>query len=269
MTLRKSPSFYFIYDGLWFAVSGALACSLWWFEFPGLVPEFQLWHLGLLPAVIYFHVLANVVVHNCCHGNLPKPINRTVAEFLGAIVFVRYASWEVLHQRHHRYSDDPEKDPHPVLPNFWSFLYQIMTLNLERQLQNEFFDNHGDTPANRKHETLRSMLSFSTMFPMFAAWVLLLGPSFALFVFLPASLVGWIVVAHFNWVTHNAHSADQDYHPVNLDTGVYWLGNRIWFGLYMHGNHHKRANVFNPLKMEQVMAKRAAKRQADEARSAV
>ena len=43
---------------------------------------------------------------------------------------------------------------------------------------------------------------------------------------------------------------------------MYWLGNRIWFGLYMHGNHHKRANIFNPLRMERVMAKRRAQAEA-------
>ena len=76
----------------------------------------------------------------------------------------------------------------------------------------------------------------------------------------PAQALGWMHVAHFNWVTHNALSKTGDYKPINIDTGVYWLGNRIWFGLYMHANHHKRANIFNPLKMDEVLARRAAAR---------
>ena len=36
----------------------------------------------------------------------------------------------------------------------------------------------------------------------------------------------------------------------------------------MHANHHKRANIFNPLKMEQVLAKRAKKRAAEDERQA-
>ena len=64
---------------------------------------------------------------------------------------------------------------------------------------------------------------------------------------LPAQVLGWMFVMHFNWVTHNALAKDGNYYPVNLDSGYYWLGNRIFFGIYMHGNHHKRANVFNPL----------------------
>ena len=52
---------------------------------------------------------------------------------------------------------------------------------------------------------------------------------------------------------------------INIDTGVYWLGNRLLFGLYMHGNHHKRANLFNPLKMEQVLAAKKAAKAAEAA----
>lgn len=266
--LRRNPSFYFWYDATWMVAIVAAAAALWWADWPGLITSWEPWHFALIPVAIYVHVLCNVVVHNICHGNLPRPINRIVGEILGVIVFTRYASWEVLHQRHHRYSDDPEKDPHPVHPSFWVFLHRIMTVNLEKQLQNEFFDNHGDSPAHRRHETIRSVLSFSVMIPLAAFWYLLLGPWAALCIYLPASLVGWLVVAHFNWATHNAGDPRHEYHPVNLDHGLYWIGNRIWFGLYMHGNHHKRANVFNPLKMEQVLAKRAAKRAAQERRPA-
>lgn len=62
-------------------------------------------------------------------------------------------------------------------------------------------------------------------------------------------------VSHFNWVTHNASTSD-DFRPVNNDSGIYWLGNRIFFGIYMHGNHHAYASVFNPRK---ISAERAAR----------
>ena len=38
--------------------------------------------------------------------------------------------------------------------------------------------------------------------------------------------------------------------PVNIDTGFYKIGNLLWHGIYMHANHHKRAGLFNPAKME-------------------
>jgi stearoyl-CoA desaturase (delta-9 desaturase) len=260
--LRRTPWFYFWYDGVWMALVCSAVAALWFSGWPGLITDWQPWHFALIPAALYLHILANVCVHNCCHGNFPRAINRVIGEILGVIVFTRYASWEVLHQRHHRFSDDPEKDPHPVHPSFWVFLYRIMTVNLERQLQNEFFDNHGASAIGRRRENARSVLSFSVMIPLAAFWWLFLGTEALFFIYLPVSIVGWIHVAHFNWVTHNAHSPDRDYHPVNLDTGWFWIGNRIWFGLYMHGNHHKRANIFNPLHMDRVVARRAARRAA-------
>lgn len=51
-------------------------------------------------------------------------------------------------------------------------------------------------------------------------------------------------------MTHNALAKNGDFKPVNLDSGIYWLGNRLLFGIYMHANHHRKASVFNPLKME-------------------
>jgi len=259
---RRNPLFYFQYDGAFFAVLLGLCGALFVSESMPLV-TWQPWHIWLLPAVIYIHILANVCIHNCCHGNFPRAINRLVGEVLGLFVITRYASWEIIHQRHHRYSDDPEKDPHFVSSkNFWIFLYNTMLINVERQLQNIFYDQFGDTPQHRRMETWRAILSFGTMLPLVACWYLVLGPEAFWYLFVPANAVGWIHVAHFNWATHNAHDPNNDFKPVNLDHGFYWLGNRIWFGLYMHGNHHKRTNVFNPAKMEQVMARRAAARAA-------
>src|SRR5690606_8404961 len=102
-------------------------------------------------------------------------------------------------------------------------------------------------------------LSFSVMLPLIFAFYLLLGFEAFFLLFVPVQALGWVHVAHFNWVTHNAHSKTGEYHPINLDHGVYWLGNKILFGLYMHANHHKRANIFNHAKMDAVLARRAAR----------
>jgi stearoyl-CoA desaturase (delta-9 desaturase) len=37
---------------------------------------------------------------------------------------------------------------------------------------------------------------------------------------------------------------------VNLNHGLYKLGNLLCFGIYWHGNHHKRTNLFNPRYMK-------------------
>jgi stearoyl-CoA desaturase (delta-9 desaturase) len=259
---RRNEWFYFQYDGLYMAAFLALDA---WLLTTGTGPliEWQWWYLAFLPLVIYVHILLNVFVHNCCHGNFPRSINRIVGELAGVLVITRYASWEIIHQRHHRYSDDPEKDPHHVLPNFWWFLARTMLINVELQLQNQAYDQFGDTPRNRLREKVRSVFSFSVMLPLIFAAYLLLGWEAFFFLYVPAQAVGWVHVAHFNWATHNAHSATGDYKPVNLDSGWYRFGNKIWFGLYMHANHHKRANIFNPAKMDEVLARRQARAWAE------
>lgn len=259
---RRNEWFYFQYDGLYMAAFLALDA---WLLSTGAGPlvEWRWWYLAFLPLAIYVHILLNVFIHNCCHVNFPRSINRIVGELAGVLVITRYASWEIIHQRHHRYSDDPEKDPHHVLPNFWWFLARTMLINVELQLQNQAYDQFGDTPRNRLREKIRSVFSFSVMLPLIFAAYLLLGWEAFFFLYVPAQAVGWIHVAHFNWATHNAHSPSGDYKPVNLDTGWYRFGNKIWFGLYMHANHHKRANIFNPAKMDQVLARRQARAWAE------
>lgn len=253
---RKDRYFYLNYDIPYLI---AFVASSWWLfqsGFRGL--SFQPWMWLLLPPIIYLHVLASVCIHNATHVNFPRAINRALGEILGVILVVRFANWEVLHVRHHRYPDDSTRDPHPMQPNFWAFLFNMMVVNLERQLQNIHYDQFGDTPARRRYERVRSVLSFSCEATCVMFWYALLGGDAFWYLFVPAQLVGWTVVSHFNWVTHNGESAEKDYHPINMDSGLYWLGNRIWFGLYMHKNHHDRANIFNPLRMEQVLARRAS-----------
>jgi len=238
----------------------ALAVGLYMSEWVPWIVEYEQWShayfLWLVP-LYYVHVQLNVFVHNCCHGNFPRTINRLVGEICGLLVMTRYASWEILHTRHHKHSDDPEMDPHPVHPSFIKFLYFTMVFNVERQLQNIRYHQFGDTPANRRREFQRAVFSYATMGTLLFCVYMFLGPWVTLFLFLPVQVLGWLHVSHFNWVTHDPHDPDGDYKPINIDSKLYWIGNRIWFGLYMHGNHHRRANVFNPLKMDEVMAKRA------------
>ena len=265
---RRNPAFYYQYDSAWILAVSAAAAGLYFGGWQPWISEYSQWshwYFLLLPALYYVHVMLNVFVHNCCHRNLPRPINRMVGEVCGLLVFTRYASWEVLHTRHHKYSDDRQKDPHPIVPSFATFVYETMVFNVERQLQNIRYDQFGDTPANHRKERVRAVLSFATMGVLGVTVYLLLGPWVSFLLFLPTQLLGWLHIAHFNWITHNSLDADGDYKPVNLDSGWYWLGNRIWFGLYQHANHHRRANIFNPLKMAQVVARRQAARARIEA----
>ncbi|XXY49287.1 fatty acid desaturase [Sorangium sp. So ce269] len=247
--LRRNRYFYLYYDGFY-----ALVCAtlLSWMLLGGHAPLIERWDDRLwllLPLVCHAQILCSVFIHNATHNNFPRPINRLVGELCGLVVLTRFASWEVIHQRHHRYSDNVDRDPHPVVPSYWVFLVKTV-VNVEHQLQQIYFEIYGDTPGNRRYERARAYVSYATNLLLIACWYVFLGPIGFFFLFVPASIVGFLHLVHFNWSTHNALSADRDFRPVNLNHGYYWLGNLLWHGIYMHANHHKRAGLFNPAKLE-------------------
>lgn len=247
--LRRNRYFYLWYDGFYAALCLSLLAAMHFGHYRPFIQEWDNRFWLLLPLVCHAQILCSVFIHNCTHNNFPRSINRLVGELCGIVVLTRFASWEVIHQRHHRFSDDIEKDPHPVVSGYWSFLVNTV-VNVERQLQKIYFDLYGDTPENRRYEQMRAYVSYVTNILLVATWYMFLGPIGFFFFFIPSAVVGFLHLVHFNWSTHNAFSPSGDFRPVNLNHGYYRIGNLIWHGIYMHGNHHKRANLFNPAKMK-------------------
>lgn len=123
-----------------------------------------------------------------------------------------------------------------------------MTVTLERQMHAQVVEWHGDTPDVRRWERIRTVLTNITDTAGLAAWFFVLGVPLFVALFLPIQLAGWLIVSHFNWVSHGGDDPEHDYHPRNLDHGWYWLANRLWFGLYFHANHHRWPYLFDPRK---------------------
>jgi stearoyl-CoA desaturase (delta-9 desaturase) len=250
---RKSRHFYLWYDGF-FALSCIAAIA--WMRTVGWQGLTQAWDwrlLFLLPVACHIQILCSVWIHNCTHNNFPRAVNRLVGEICGFVVLTRFASWEIIHQRHHKYSDDPELDPHPILPGFtgyWKFTWRSVVA-VEQQLQRMYFEMYGgETPENVRYQRYRAVLSFGTMVLCATTWFLILGAPVFVLLFVPASLVGFFHLMHFNWSTHNPWSKTADFRPVNIDSGFYKIGNWLWHGIYFHGNHHEKTNLFNPGKMD-------------------
>jgi len=250
--LRRNRYFYLWYDGVYATLCLGLLAAMHLGGYQGLfgesalIGEWRWTYMVAFPAVLYLQILASVFVHVCTHGSFPRAVNRLIGEICGVVVLTRFASWEVIHQRHHRFSDDVEKDPHPIVPSYWEFCVRTI-VGVEKQLQQIYFDLYGESPETRRYEKLRAYVSYATNLLLVFTWFMALGPHAFFFFFVPASVLGALHLFHFNWSTHNAFSPSGDYKPVNLDHGFYWLGNRIWFGIYYHANHHKNARSLNPM----------------------
>jgi stearoyl-CoA desaturase (delta-9 desaturase) len=248
---KRDPHFYVKHDTVFLVGALGGIAALHASGYTPAATSFSVWHFAAFPIVLYLTIMAHVFSHCASHGafgrsTAGKVLNRVVGEICGAYVLTKFASWEIVHRRHHRYSDCPRRDPHPAERGYWSYALNTL-INVEKQLQQEYFDCHGDTPERRRYEKFRSIYSFVSG----VAVALFIEQIFGLPLFVelvaPAWLLAGLFVIHFNWVGHNAHTADGSIEPTNLDHGWFWIGNRIFFGIYFHGSHHRMAMVFNPM----------------------
>jgi FAD/FMN-containing dehydrogenase/fatty acid desaturase len=243
---RRSRRFYLAYDSFYAALGAGLIVLKVALGLPALAGKPTMSWLIAFPIALYAVVLAHLSIHNAVHGNFPRRINRAVGELLGVIVVVRFASWVMVHLRHHRFSDDRQLDPHPNFPSYWKTVKHTVVY-VEKQLMCEYFDLWGDSKETRASEARRAKVSYAANVLLLLAWMSYLGPWLFGLVFLPANVFGALFIMHFNWVTHNGPHG-KDFRPVNLNTGYFWFGNKIFAGIYMHANHHERPHLFNPAK---------------------
>jgi fatty acid desaturase len=247
--LRKNRYFYLWYDGFYAVACLTLLAAMYFGHYQPFIQRWDARFWLVLPLVCHAQILCSVFIHNCTHNNFPRPVNRLIGEICGVVVLTRFASWEVIHQRHHRYTDNTDLDPHPVVSGYWTFLIKTI-VGVEVQLQRIYFEIYGETEENRRYEKTRAYVSYATNLLLIATWYVFLGPIGFFFFFVPSAIIGFLHLVHFNWSTHNAASREQDFKPVNLNHGYYRIGNLLWHGIYMHANHHKRANLFNPGRMK-------------------
>lgn len=244
---RRDANFYLRYDLTYLVLFTVALAAMRATGMGSIAPHVAWWFaLAFLP-LTYAVILGHVFAHNASHANFPRAINRIVGEICGVLVLSRFASWQIIHERHHRYPDDVEKDPHPVIASYWKTVWHTI-VNVERQLQTAYLEAHGDTPKNRRREKLRAWVSYATNIVLIACWYHVWGFAGFLLLFVPASILGILHLIHFNWTTHNALARNGDYKPVDLDQGIFWPGNRMFFGIYMHRVHHDRPYLFNPLR---------------------
>jgi fatty acid desaturase len=255
--LKKSRLFYLWYDLFFAVVCAGLLLAMRAAGWTGLTSRWDVRLLLLLPLVCHAQILCSVYIHTATHHSFPRVINRIVGELCGLVVISRFASWEIIHRRHHRFSDDVEKDPHPVEPSYWRYVIHTI-VGVEHQLQQIFFELHGDTPENRTYERRRAYMSYATSILLIMTWLKFLGGPAFVMLFFPASILGVLHLVHFNWSTHDGASSERNYRPINLNRGFFWFGNLAWHGIYMHANHHRKPGVFNPLHIESVEDTRAS-----------
>jgi len=219
-------------------------------------PEFYHWHFAawqwlLIPLGIYAGGISAVFIHNATHGSFPlRWLNAACGYIAGMHQLWGFTGWKLIHLMHHHYSDDVDMDPHPPKNlNFRQFA-QSMFLYSSRKITERYREHWGVSPRTHllHHSLLIIFLSMTACNLLF--WYALLGPAGFVFFYVPSYVVNHLLFAHINYYAHPKDSTTGASQPGNLDHNRYYkLANALWFGIYYHGNHHRKPLLFNPKHM--------------------
>lgn len=233
-------------------LASALLCALLYNIRP---PEFfsysfAWWHPLLILPAIYIGGLSAVFIHNACHGSFkPRWMNVVAGEVAGMHQLWGFMGWKLIHLMHHHYSDDLRYDPHPPADYTFMQFMKHMFLKSSQKVTERYREHYGETKRTIiLHRILKPVfLSMAACNVLF--WFLLLGPTLFLWLYVPSYLFNHWIFSHVNYYSHPKDETGKTY-AVNRDDTLYTkLGNVLWFGLYYHGNHHRKPLLFNPKKM--------------------
>ena len=241
----------------------ALSALLYFYHSPEFYQwHFSLWDLALIPLGIYVGGVSAVFIHNATHNSFRSPFWNEVCGYLSGLHQLwGFMGWKLIHLVHHQYSDSKDMDPHPPGDlSFWQFGKRMFILS-SRKISERYREHWGENP-----KTLMLQKYVNILFPVMTlltliGWVILLGPVVFVFFYIPSYISNHLL---FIDVNYSAHPKDETgtTKATNLDHNFYYkFANRFWFGIYYHGNHHRRPTLFNPKHMS--VSDRAAVKQMD------
>lgn len=201
---------------------------------------------------IYVGGLSAVFIHNATHNSFPnKFLNEIAGQLAGIHQLWGFMGWRIIHLFHHQYSDRNDRDPHPPKgKSFGQFLRGMFVLS-SRSISARYREQWG---VNTRTWILHTgvMVLFHIMAVCYLLfWFFLLGTEGFIFFYIPSLIWNHVMFAHINYFCHPADPQTGETKATNLNETLYHkVANAIWFGIYFHGNHHKKPSLFNPGKMK-------------------
>ncbi len=206
-------------------------------------------HLAMIPLGMYLGVLSAVWIHNASHNSAgPRWLNAIVGEACGTHQLHGLMGWKIAHLIHHKYPDNPEFDPHPPGEmGFWPYMLG-MRGGLFKCLHNAYVRQFGDSPRFRRITRIKNALGLMATFARIAFWVLLLGPTLFLFLYVPSYVANYLFFSHLNYASHRPSADGAEI--LNLNHNLYYrIMNRLFSGMYFHKNHHLNPSYANPMRI--------------------
>ena len=210
--------------------------------------HFALWQLALIPLGVYVGGVSSVFIHNATHNSFRWAwLNETCGYLAGLHQLWGFMGWKLIHLVHHQYSDNLTMDPHPPGElTFWQFARQ-MFIHSSRKISERYREHWGENAV-----TARLQKTVNILFPIVALanlafWFLLLGPVGFVFFYIPSYISNHLLFVDVNYTAHPKDPVTGETKAANLDDTLYYkVANFFWFGIYYHGNHHRRPLLFNP-----------------------
>jgi fatty acid desaturase len=186
--------------------------------------------LALIVSACYLYYLGQVVIHNCVHASLfrNRRANRVVGTVLCSLHLVHFEGWRVAHLQHHKAPNTPS-DPHRVdrgmLAYMFTHYFRIAKLVWE---------------PKRYFAATLPVVALAVAIPVWQ-WMAghgLRGLQWVIAFWLIPMIVSHLLVAHFNYITHEGMPAGRGQDTRSFRNGVWWIVNKLTFNFYLHAEHH-------------------------------
>lgn len=219
----------------------------------GFVLNLALFAIGLLPIWAALLILAALTymsytpMHEAAHGNIHgsrdqlKWLNDLCGFLVAPLIGIPYASHRLEHFTHHRYTNQPDKDPDFMISGIGKGpLGAIVTVLKFFWVQNSFFAReHWGTSPLKERVIYCAEIVVSVSWRV--AFVLLVDQPGILSVILIGYLMGGLFTAY--WFAYRPHIPYQDptrYRNTNSLIMPLWMKPFEWFwlGQNLHSIHH-------------------------------
>jgi beta-carotene hydroxylase len=191
--------------------------------------------------------LSYTPLHEAAHGNIHgqngrlKWLNDLCGYLVAPIIAIPYASHRIEHFTHHRYTNQPDKDPDFLVSGMRGGLIAVFTTGLRfLWVQNSFFIKQGWGSASIKERVVYTMeVALSVGWRV--AYLSLVEQPGVFYVVILGYFAGGLFTAYwFAYRPHHPYDSTERYRNTNSLIMPAWMKPLEWFwlGQNLHSIHH-------------------------------
>ncbi len=203
------------------------------------------WGAYLLVAALTY--MSYTPLHEAAHGNIHgqndshKWINDLCGYLVAPIIAIPYASHRIEHFTHHRYTNQPDKDPDFIISGMQKGPLGLLAAGLRFQwVQNTFFVQHSWGSASLKEKLIYCAELVVSLGWRIAFLVMVDQPGTVAVILLGYYTGGLFTAYWFAYRPHQPYKVSERYRNTNSLIMPRWMKPLEWFwlGQNLHSIHH-------------------------------